>query len=326
MNRHKPLDPAVTPWFAGVPTFLRCPHTRNLSNVDVAIVGIPFDGACTYRPGARFGPRDVRCQSALSKTYNQFLKVNLFDVLSVIDYGDLDLDPMNIENCYRTIEKEVAEIIEAGVFPLGVGGDHSISLPIIRALAKKHGPLSMVHFDAHTDTWDTFLENPYFHGSTFKRAMEEKILAGDSVFQIGLRGGLTSERDYDFALKQGVRMITVDELKQNGLQAVIDELGRLKGLKAYVSLDIDIVDPAFAPGTGFPEVGGLTSHEIIQLVSGLRELEIVGFDLVEVLPAHDTANITGLLAAHLIFEFLSVLAVHRQEQSSLAGGNMPCDC
>lgn len=275
----------------------------------MAVIGIPYDGTTTYRPGARFGPKEIRYHSALVKTYNQFLNVDVFHSLNVIDYGGVNIDPMSIDRTYESIEREVAKIIGARAFPICVGGDHSISLPVIRALSKKPGPLSMIHFDAHTGTWGDFFGHPYFHGSPFRRAIEEGILEGSSIWQIGLRGGLKDEDDYCFARDQGAHIIAIDQFKNRGTASVCKDFSVLKGKKIYVSLDIDVVDPAFAPGTGFPEVGGMTSHEIITMIRSLVELDIVGFDLVEVLPAYDQANITSLLAGHLLFEFLSVLAL-----------------
>jgi agmatinase/guanidinopropionase len=278
---------------------------------DVAIVGVPFDSGTSYRSGARFGPRKIRELSLLLWGYNNPLAVAPFQALKIVDYGDVDIVPVNIEDTYTNIEREVGAILDAGATVVTLGGDHSIALPLLRAHAKRHGPLAVVHFDSHPDTWDTeFGGRPYSHGTPFRRAIEEKLIDTSAYIQIGIRGPTSGRGDWQDARDLGARVITLDEAKAIGILAVLEEVQhQAAGKKAYVSFDIDAVDPAFAPGTGTPEVGGFTSHEALQLVRGLNRLNLVGFDLVEVLPAFDHGDITAILAANLVFEFLSLVAL-----------------
>lgn len=294
--------------YAGISTFGRSPHTTDLSGVDVAILGVPYDSSTSYRPGTRFGPRAIREQSLLLWGYNNAQNVAPFRSLKVVDYGDVDVVPPDIRATHEQIQRAATGILEAGCRLLTLGGDHSISLPLLRAHAKQHGPLAVIHFDAHPDTWDSeYPQQPLSHGTPFKRAIEEGLIDTTAYFQIGIRGPTNGPQDYTDAVALGARMITFDEFRARTLADVHDEIRTAVGAKpVYVSLDIDVVDPAFAPGTGTPEVGGLTSYEILQLVRGLRGLKVAGFDLVEVSPPYDLSGITAILAANLAFEFLSL--------------------
>ncbi|MBI3457367.1 MAG: agmatinase [Candidatus Rokubacteria bacterium] len=308
----QPIDAFKSPRFAQIATFMRLPHHRIPADLDVALVGIPFDGGTSYRAGARFGPREIRVQSAMIRPWNPVLRVSPFEALRIADYGDIDISPVSIERTNEIVEHEITAILAAGCVPVSVGGDHSIALPILRALAKRHGPVALVHFDSHPDTWDQYFGSRYFHGTMFRRAVEEHLIDPRRTFQIAIRGPLYSADDFDFQAQHGLSVLRVEALKEHGVGWAVEQYARLKAAKVYVSFDIDAVDPAFAPGTGTPEVGGLTSYEALALVRGLRGLDIVGFDLVEVAPQYDSpGQITALLAANLLFEFLSLLASTR---------------
>jgi agmatinase len=300
----------VTPPFAGISTFGRQPHTRDLTGVDVAIVGIPYDGATSYRSGTRFGPRAIREQSLLLWGYNNALQIAPFEKLKVIDYGDVDVIPVDILGTYAAIERQVGTLVAAGSRAISLGGDHSITLPLLRVHRQKYGPLAVVHFDAHPDTWDEeFPGRKYSHGTPFRRAIEEGLIDTSAYLQIGIRGPTPAAHDYDDSRNLGARMITFDEAQELGSDKVIDEIQRRVGQRPlYLTFDIDAVDPAFAPGTGTPEVGGFSSSQVLKLVRGLQGLNLVGGDLVEVSPPFDGQGITAILAANLAFEFLSLMA------------------
>lgn len=303
--------------FAGIASFMRCPVTRDLSEVDVAVIGVPFDSGTSYRSGTRFGPRKIREASLMLWGYNNPLAVRPLDVLRVVDYGDADVIPPSITDTMNNITREVGAIVSAGVHVIALGGDHSISLPLLRAHAQQHGPLSVVHFDSHPDTWDSeFGGRLYSHGTPFRRALEEQLIRPGGYMQVGLRGPTSGAQDWQTARDLGVRVVTMDEAATMGLPAVIRAIHDTVSGPTYVTLDIDAADPAFAPGTGTPEVGGFTSHQLLQLVRGLKGLNLVGFDLVEVSPPYDHGDITALLAANLAFEFLSLLAVQARERAA----------
>jgi len=302
----QPVDALTYARFTGVPTFLRLPHISDPAELEIAIVGIPFDGGTTYRPGPRLGPRHVRNQSAIIRPWHPELKVAPFSKYRVADFGDLPVNPLSIEDTFRRIEQGVAPILEAGARFVGVGGDHSISLPLLRAITKQHGPVQLIQFDAHNDLWDEYFGSKYSHGTPFRRAFEEGLLEDGGVLQVGLRGQVYDEHDFDFAREHKVRMVTAEEFHKKGLAVVAPHLKAFRGKPVYVTLDIDCVDPAYAPGTGTPQVGGFASHQIIELVRALKGLNIVSCDLVEVSPPFDSGEITSLLAANLIFELLSV--------------------
>lgn len=296
--------------YQGIATFGRRPHTRELSGVDVAILGVPYDSSTSYRSGARFGPRAIREQSLLLWGYNNAQQVAPFEVLNVVDYGDVDIIPVDIRATHQAIEQTATTIQQAGLRLISLGGDHSISLPLLRAHHKQHGPLAVVHFDAHPDTWDE--EYPtfkYSHGTPFRRALEEGLIDTAAYLQVGIRGPTAGPQDYADARQLGGRLITFDEATELGPSRLLAEIHqRVEQRPLYVTLDIDAIDPAFAPGTGTPEVGGFSSYQMLQLLRGLSDLNLVGADLVEVSPPFDSQHITAILAANLVFELLSVMA------------------
>jgi agmatinase len=303
----EPTDALTYARFTGIATFMRLPHITEPEELEVALIGVPFDGGTTYRSGPRFGPRRIREQSAIIRPWNPVLKVNPFAKRRTADFGDLSVNPLSIENTFRRIESGLMPLLDAGVRCVCVGGDHSISLPILRAVAKKQGAVSLIQFDAHSDLWDEYFGSKYSHGTPFRRAFEEELLQDGDVLQVGLRGQVYGEDDFDFARAHKVRMVTAEEFHEKGMTTVQSHLRTFRRKPVYVTLDIDVVDPAFAPGTGTPQVGGLTSVQILELVRALRGLNIVGCDLVEVSPPYDNGEITSLLAANLLFELLCVL-------------------
>jgi len=300
----QPVDALVYPRFSGVPTFMRLPHITAAEELDIAIIGIPFDGGTTYRPGSRFGPRNVRVQSAMIRPWNPVLNVNPFAKWRIGDFGDLSINPLSIEDTYGRITKQLVEVLYENTRTLCVGGDHSILLPILRAIHKQFGPVGFIQLDAHGDTWGGYFGSPHSHGTPVKYAVEEGLIAKGYGLQVGLRGQVYSDEDFDFARKHKIEIVTSEEFHRGGIQLVKKYLKKLQNRPVYVTLDIDVVDPAFAPGTGTPQVGGLSSAQILELVRSLKGLNLVGCDLVEVSPPYDNGEITSLLAANLIYELL----------------------
>ncbi len=312
MEHPRPRDAFRSPRFGQPASFMLLPYRRDPADLDVALLGIPYDGGTSYRPGARHGPRQIREQSSMIRPWNPVLQVSPFEKLRVVDYGDVDVVPISIEGTFAAIEREVNTLVASGVIPLSVGGDHSITLPILRSLARRHGRLGLVHFDAHPDTWDEYFGSKYFHGTTFRRAVEENLIDGRRVIQIGIRGPLYGADDFDFHREHGLEAIRIETVKERGTAWVGEQLRRLSTGPVYCSFDIDAVDPAYAPATGTPEVGGLTSFEALSLVRALRGLDLVGADVVEVSPPYDgPGQITSLLAANLLFELISVFALRK---------------
>ena len=315
MTRYEPADSFVTPRFSGVRTFMRLPNVQDLENADAAIVGAPFDTGATFRAGARYGPEGIRSVSHLLRRYNPSLDVVIFDFLSVIDYGDVPVVPGYIEESYRRIAEGLEPIHRAGVFPIVLGGDHSIALPELRAAAAVHGPLALVQFDSHPDTWDTYFGEKHTHGTPFRRAVEEGLLRPERSIQVGMRGSIYDAGDWEDARELGFDLVPTDTVRKLGIEETIARIHeRVGDAKMYVSFDADFVDPAFAPGTGTPEIGGFTSREAQEFVRGLAGLDLVGCDVVEVYPAYDPAQITALLAANVAHEFLSLVALLRKNE------------
>ncbi len=310
MAKSRQLDSSKSPRFAQPATFMRLPHQTDLAGVDVAILGAPFDSGTSYRSGARLGPREIRAQSSLIRPYSYFQKVSPFETLSVVDAGDVDVPPVGIDQAFDVIQAGVTRVLNAGAIPMVVGGDHSISLPCLRAVAATHGPLNLIQFDAHIDTWGDYFGGRYFHGSPFRRAIEEGLLKRAGYTQVGIRGPMYGEEaDFAFQTAHGVHTIDIGQVKREGIGSTIDRIRASASGAVYVTFDIDSVDPAYAPGTGTPEVGGLTSYEAQELVRGLAGLEVVACDIVEVAPQFDgPGQITALLAANLMFELLCVIA------------------
>jgi agmatinase len=302
--RPEPVDALVYPRFSGIATFMRLPHIPRAQELDIALIGIPYDGGTTYRPGPRFGPRHVREQSAIIRPWNPVLNVNPFSRWRIADYGDLSINPLSLDDTYGRITKQLTEVNDAGARALCVGGDHSILLPILRAVHRKFGPVALVQFDAHNDTWAGYFGSPHSHGTPVRRAVEEGLLLEGSVLQVGLRGQVYSKDDFAFGRQHKFNVITAEEFHRQGLAPVEKALQRFRGKPLYLTLDIDVVDPAFAPGTGTPQVGGLSSFQILELVRSLQGQSFVGADLVEVAPPYDNGEITSLLAANLLYEIL----------------------
>jgi agmatinase len=313
LTRYEPADSFETPRFSDVRTFMRLPNVRDLENADAAIVGAPFDTGATFRAGARFGPEGIRSVSHLLRRYNPSLDVEIFGHLSVIDYGDVPVVPGYIEESYRRIKEGLEPIHRAGVVPIVLGGDHSIALPELRAAAAAHGPLALVQFDSHPDTWDAYFGQKHTHGTPFRRAVEEGLLRPERSIQVGMRGSIYDMGDWDDAREMGFDLVPTDAVRKLGIEETIARIReRVGDTRVYVSFDVDFVDPAFAPGTGTPEIGGFTSREAQEFVRGLAGLDLVGCDVVEVYPAYDPAQITALLAANVAHEFLSLIALRRK--------------
>lgn len=296
--------------FMGIPSFMRLPVTRELKDVDVAILGVPFDSGTSYRSGTRFGPRKIREASLMIWGHNSTLDVTPLKKLNVVDYGDVSVVPTSIEHTMTAITKTAGEVIDTGTTLITLGGDHSIALPLLRAHAKKHGPVSLVHLDAHIDTWEAEFEAvPYSHGTPFRYALQEGLIRKGEYMQIGIRGPLSGENDYADAKELGAHIVTIHQVMEKGVKEVLKEVHERMQGPVYVTVDIDSADPAYAPGTGTPEVGGLSSYQLLQLVRGLHGLNLIGFDLVEVSPPYDHGDITAILASNLVFEYLSLLAL-----------------
>jgi agmatinase len=311
---HRPLDARELPRFAGVRTFMRAPHTTDLAGVDAAVYGIPFDTATSYRTGTRFGPEAIRSASALLRPYNPALEVNVVETLSIVDFGDLPVSPGDTERTYGQVEQALAPLVEAGVFPLALGGDHSVTLAELRVLARRHGPLALIQLDAHGDTWDEYFGQRYFHGTTFLRAVEEKLIEPGASTQAGLRGSLYSAEDLESARELGFAVLSCDQLRTLGPGSFASLVRERIGTRpVFLSFDVDVLDPAFAPGTGTPEVGGLSTAEALAFVRALRGIQLVGADVVEVSPPYDgPGQPTALAAANVAYELLSLRALAAQ--------------
>jgi agmatinase len=316
MKKYGPIDAMEYPRFSGIRTFMRLPHRTDLADVDFAIIGAPFDTGATYRVGARFGPEGIRSASALLRPYNASLDVVIFDYLSGIDYGDFSIVPGYLPESHAKIAEGMKPVLEAGVTPIVLGGDHSVTLPELRAVAEMHGPVALIQFDSHGDVWGGYFGGKDTHGTPFRRACEEGLLDTARSSQIGLRGSLYSFEDIQQSLDLGFQVITADEVRRQGLDWVISAVTERAGKgPCFLTFDIDFVDPTFAPGTGTPEVGGFSSWESQYLVRGLQGVNFVAFDLVEVSPPYDSAGATTcLLAANIIHEFMSLMALARKDQ------------
>jgi|SRR5580704_6662262 agmatinase len=300
----QPVDALVYPRFSGISTFMRLPAATTADDLDIAVIGIPYDGGTTYRPGPRFGPRAVREQSAIIRPWNPVLNLNPFEKWRMGDCGDLSINPLSIEDTFERITAQLNAVLATGARAACVGGDHSILLPILRSIHKRFGKVALVQLDAHNDTWAGYFGSPHSHGTPVRRAVEEGLLLPDKTLQIGLRGQVYSKDDFDFGRKHGFQAITSEEFHRGGVALVKRALKKLKGAPVYITFDIDVVDPAFAPGTGTPQVGGLSSAQALELVRSLAGLKIIGCDLVEVSPPYDNGSITSLLAANLLYEMV----------------------
>jgi len=308
------VDASLVPRWVGEATFARLPRIGEVSRADVAILGVPFDTGVSYRPGARFGPGHIRESSRLLRPYNPAAGVSPFAAQQVADAGDVAVNPFNITEAIQTIEGAARELLAgAGVGTLlTLGGDHTIALPLLRAVSALHGPVAVVHFDAHLDTWDTYFGAEYTHGTPFRRASEEGIIDRTGCLHVGIRGPLYAEDDLRDDTRLGFQVLPAPDVEHLGVPGMIEAIARRVGDRpVYVSVDIDVLDPAFAPGTGTPEAGGLTSRELLAVLRAFSGLHLVGADIVEVAPAYDHAQVTGIAAAHVGYELISALAARK---------------
>ena len=305
---NQPLGGNDMPRFGGIATMMRLPHVPNAQDLDVAFVGVPFDIGTSNRSGARFGPRQIRTESCLIRPYNMATRAAPFDSLQIADMGDVAINTFNIEKSMGIIESAYDDILAEDCKPLTMGGDHTIALPILRSVAKKYGPVGIVHVDAHADVNDTMFGERIAHGTPFRRAIEENLVDPKRMVQIGLRATGYEADDFDWPREQGVRVVPAEDCWYKSLKPLMAEVREQLGKgPVYITFDIDGLDPAYAAGTGTPEIGGLSIHQGLEIIRGCRGLDVVGGDLVEVAPAYDTTGNTALTAANLLFEMLCVL-------------------
>lgn len=303
-----PRDSSRTPRYAGIATFALLPRLEDVASADIIVAGVPFDSGVSYRPGARFGPAHVRESSRLLRPYNPVADVSPFAEMQVADAGDIAVNPFSIAEAVREIEARAGALTATGSRLLVIGGDHTVALPLLRNVARTHGPVAVVHFDAHLDTWDTYFDAPVTHGTPFRRASEEGLIDLTASLHIGIRGPLYGKSDLDDDARLGFACIGAHEVEREGMARAIERMHARVGDKpVYISIDIDVLDPAHAPGTGTPEAGGLTSRELLEFIRALRTHQIVGADVVEVSPAYDHAQLTGIAAAHVAYELITTM-------------------
>ncbi len=303
-----PADASRSPRYAGLATFARLPRIEDVEHADIAVVGVPFDSGVSYRPGARFGPAHVREASRLLRPYNPAQDVSPFAVQQVVDAGDIAVNPFDIGEAVDEIERAATALTEGGTRLVTIGGDHTIALPLLRAAAKRHGPVAVVHFDAHLDTWDTYFGAPVTHGTPFRRASEEGLIDRSASVHVGIRGPLYDREDLRDDECLGFAIVSSVDIETEGVAAAIERMRhRIGDAPVYLSIDIDVLDPAHAPGTGTPEAGGLTSRELLRMVRALADLRLVGADVVEVAPAYDHAQVTAIAASHVAYEIVSAM-------------------
>ncbi len=304
-----PVDASVNPRYSGIATFARLPRIEDVQRADIAVVGIPFDSGVSYRPGTRFGPSHVRESSRLLRPYNPAQDVSPFQLAQVVDAGDIPVNPFDLTEAVTEVERAALALGEQVQRIVTIGGDHTVALPLLRAVAAKHGPVAVLHFDAHLDTWDTYFGAPITHGTPFRRASEEGLIDLTASCHVGTRGPLYSKQDLEDDERLGFSIVSSEYVEEHGVEAAIDRiLTRIGDKPLYVSIDIDVLDPAHAPGTGTPEAGGLTSRELLRILRALRDRDIVGADVVEVSPAYDHAQMTGIAASHVVYELVTLLA------------------
>ncbi len=310
----KPIAGNILPRFAGIASFMRLPivdfdHDA-IGDVDIGLIGVPWDGGTTNRPGARHGPRQMREQSCLMRNVHPTFHIKPYQNANCADLGDVPVNPADNMDCMNRIEKFYNQVVDRNIIPLSAGGDHLISLPILKALAKKHGPMGMVHFDAHTDTWDRYFGDfIYTHGTPFRRAIEEGYLDPKRIVQIGIRGGLYAADDKEWGDKQGIRVIEIEEYFKLGPDKTMEIAKQVIGNgKTYISFDVDGIDPTYTPGTGTPEIGGYTSAEAQAMIRHLRGCNLVGGDVVEVSPPFDPSGLTALVGVTIMWEILCMLS------------------
>jgi agmatinase len=308
-----PVLSTQVPRYAGPATFALLPRIDEIggNDLDIAVLGVPFDGGVSYRPGARFGPSHVRESSRLLRPYNPALALSPFGVQQVADAGDVAVNPFSLEEAVQQIGNASDALLERAGRLLTIGGDHTIALPLLRSVSRRHGPVAVVHFDAHLDTWDTYFGAPMTHGTPFRRASEEGLIDREASMHVGIRGPLYAAEDLTEDAALGFQIVHARELDDLGARGVIERIrARVQDRPVYVSIDIDVLDPAFAPGTGTPESGGLLSRELLAILRGLAPVNLVGADIVEVSPAYDHAEITGIAASHVGYELISAMAPH----------------
>ena len=304
-----PVDASVNPRYSGIATFARLPRIEDVPRADIAVVGIPFDSGVSYRPGTRFGPSHVRESSRLLRPYNPAQDVSPFQLAQVVDAGDIPVNPFDLTEAVTEVERAAVALGDQVQRLVTIGGDHTVALPLLRAVAAKHGPVAVLHFDAHLDTWDTYFGAPITHGTPFRRASEEGLIDLTASCHVGTRGPLYSKQDLEDDERLGFSIVSSEYVEEHGVEAAIDRiLTRIGDKPLYVSIDIDVLDPAHAPGTGTPEAGGLTSRELLRILRALRDRDIVGADVVEVSPAYDHAQMTGIAASHVVYELVTLLA------------------
>ncbi|MHA7292576.1 agmatinase [Arthrobacter sp. HLT1-21] len=305
-----PIDSSRIPRYAGAATFARLPRLDEVDRADIAVVGVPFDSGVSYRPGARFGANHVRESSRLLRPYNPALDISPFERVQVADAGDMAVNPFNINEAIETIQQNALDLTADGAKLVTLGGDHTIALPLLRVASERAGaPVAMVHFDAHLDTWDTYFGAEYTHGTPFRRAVEEGILDTEAISHVGTRGPLYGVKDLEDDRRFGFGIVTSSDVFRQGVDEVIAKLrDRIGNRPLYISIDIDVLDPAHAPGTGTPEAGGITSRELLEILRGMRGMNLIGADVVEVAPAYDHAEITGVAASHVAYDLVSLLA------------------
>ncbi len=305
-----PPSGVTVPRYAGPDTFARLPRLDQVEHAGVAVLGVPFDSGVSYRPGARFGPQGIRAGSKLLRPYHPALDVHPWDAQQVVDAGDVVANPFDIVEAIGQVEAAARSLLAQADRIVTIGGDHTIALPLLRAVAAEHGPVALVHFDAHLDTWDTYFGAPYTHGTPFRRAVEEGVLDLDVSAHVGIRGPLYSKKDLDDDRELGFAIVSTEEVARRGVDEAVDRVrARVGDRPVYVSIDIDVLDPAHAPGTGTPEPGGLTSRELQLILRGLTDLDLVGGDVVEVAPAYDHAELTTIAAANTVYELLALMAL-----------------
>ena len=304
-----PIDASVNPRYSGIATFARLPRIEDVPRADIAVVGIPFDSGVSYRPGTRFGPSHVRESSRLLRPYNPAQDVSPFAIAQVVDAGDIPVNPFDLTEAVSEVERAALALGEQVQRIVTIGGDHTVALPLLRAVAAKHGPVAVLHFDAHLDTWDTYFGAPITHGTPFRRASEEGLIDLTASCHVGTRGPLYSKQDLEDDERLGFSIVSSEYIEEHGVEAGIARiLQRIGDKPLYVSIDIDVLDPAHAPGTGTPEAGGLTSRELLRILRALSSQNIVGADVVEVSPAYDHAQMTGIAASHVVYELVCLLA------------------
>jgi agmatinase len=305
-----PVDGRIVPRFAGSGSFARLPEIDRVSDYDVAILGVPFDVGTSYRPGARFGPMAVRQASRhLRPGHHVELDSTPFSRIQVADAGDVPVTPFSIDAAMGQISSHADELIRGDRKVIAIGGDHTVALPMLRSVAREHGQVALIHFDAHLDTWDTYFDAPVTHGTIFRRAFEENLLVEDHSIHVGIRGPIYGQADLDDDRRFGFRTIRASDIDTIGVEGTIQAIReRVGDLPVYLSIDIDVLDPAFAPGTGTPEAGGLSNRELLRVLRGLTSVSLIGADVVEVAPAYDHAEITAIAAATVIFDIVTLLS------------------